>query len=81
MPEGFDLSSYDSEGADLLLQMPECLVDTSVLSSDAEGEPVLPPGFWGSVRTSLLMAVLSSWGKVCVQIVPKIKDLLFKKTG
>lgn len=45
MPEGFDLSSYDSEGADLLLQMPESLVDTSVLSSDAEGGPVLPPGF------------------------------------
>lgn len=45
MPEAFDLSSYDSEGADLLLQMPESLVDSSVLTSGAEGAPLLSAGF------------------------------------
>lgn len=32
MPEAFDLSNYDSEDADFLLQMPETLVDSTVLS-------------------------------------------------
>lgn len=41
MPKDFDLSSYDSEGADLILQVPESLVDYRVLSSGAEGAPLL----------------------------------------
>lgn len=56
----FDLSGYTSKGADLLLHMPESVVDASVLSSGIGEVPVIPPRVSRLGRTALLMAVLRS---------------------